>query len=302
MTLKLTFLGTGTSAGIPLIGCHCDVCSSDNPKNNRTRPSVMISYAPLNEGKPKEFAPIFDALAGATRGENMGDIESQRKVLKRFVIDTGPDFRQQMIRHQVDFVDGIFYTHTHADHIYGMDDLRRYNAVLHEPISIYSEPSALEALRKTFHYIFNPRANVNNSFIATLIPVPVEAAVGVDLFGATWTPLRLMHGRLPILGYRVDLPRGDGSVARIAYCTDVSAIPPETFPLLEDLDVLVIDGLRYRHHPTHMTVDQALQQIEYIQPKQAYLTHIAHEIDHDDLNSKLPDGVSLPFDGLEIDI
>ena len=302
MTLKLTFLGTGTSAGIPLIGCHCDVCSSDNPKNNRTRPSVMLSYAPLNAGESKEYAPIHDSLAGAKIGENLGDIEAQRKLLKQFVIDTGPDFREQMIRHRVDFVDGIFYTHTHADHIYGLDDLRRYNAVLQEPISIYSEQSALDSLRKTFHYIFDPSVNVNKSFIATLIPTPVVPGHSIDMYGASWTPLRLLHGRLPILGYRIDLPRIDGTVASVAYCTDVSSIPPETYPLLEDLDVLVIDGLRYRHHPTHMTVDQALEQIDYIKPKQAYLTHIAHEIEHDDLNSRLPEGVSLPFDGMEIEI
>ena len=302
MSLRLTFLGTGTSAGIPLIGCHCDVCESENPKNRRGRPSVMVSYAPVKDEPKKEHEKIVDRLAGAKIGEGLGDLDAQRKELKRFVIDTGPDFREQMIRHRVDFLDGVFYTHTHADHIYGLDDLRRYNAVLNEPMSIYCERETLEGLKKTFHYIFDASQNVNKSFIATLIPELVEVGKEVDRFGGIWTPIRLMHGRLPVVGYRVDLPRADGTQASLAYCTDVSSIPPQSYELLKNLDVLVIDGLRYRHHPTHMTVDQALSQIEHIAPRQAYLTHIAHEIEHEELDRELPDGVNLPWDGLEVEI
>ncbi len=303
MSVKLTFLGTGTSAGIPLIGCHCDVCSSPDPRNNRTRPSVMVSYAPRGDAGVDggSFLPIVDGLGGEIAGEKLKGLDAERRLLKRFVIDTGPDFREQMLRHGVDFIDGVFYTHTHADHIYGLDDLRRYNAVLQEPIYIYAEQKAIDCLRETFSYVFDPSKNVNQSFIASLIPVVLEAGLGISLYGARWTPLRLLHGRLPILGYRVDVPNVDGGFVSLAYCTDVSAIPPETYALLEGLDVLILDGLRYRHHPTHMTVDRALYEMERIKPRRGFLTHLAHEIDHEALSDALPEGVMLPYDGLEIE-
>ena len=268
MSLRLLFLGSGTSAGVPMIGCHCAVCRSTDPRDRRTRPSVMVSYP-----------------------------DAQRLDLPRqFLIDTTPELRVQCLREGIERIDGVFYTHAHADHVFGLDDLRRFNAVQQQPIDAFADAAVLHRFREMFGYIFEPHKNVNPSFVAHLTPRLIEPGVPLDLFGATWTPLALLHGRLAILGFRVDW-----GGAGLAYCTDVSGIPPQTYPLLQHLDVLVIDSLRYRHHPTHFTVDQALEQIENIQPRRAYLTHIAHDIRHADLETRLPENVALAYDGLWVD-
>lgn len=267
MSLQLTFLGTGTSAGVPMVGCDCAVCSSDDPRDNRTRPSVLVSY-------PDKDDPALT---------------------RRLLIDAAPELRQQVIREGIDRLDAVLITHAHADHIFGIDDLRRFNAVMDQPLDMYAEPGDIETLRRMFAYIFEKHRNLNQSFIADLVLMPLEVGATIDLHGAGWTPLRLMHGRQPIIGFRIEL----GGHA-IAYCTDVSGIPPESYPLLEGLDVLVLDALRYRHHPTHFTVDQALEQIDQIKPRQTFLTHIAHDIQHADLDERLPDGVNLGYDGLQV--
>jgi phosphoribosyl 1,2-cyclic phosphate phosphodiesterase len=210
----------------------------------------------------------------------------------------------QIIRQRIHRIDGVFYTHAHADHIFGLDDLRRFNAVMGTPIDIYTEAETLRVIQQCFFYIFNRHRNVNQTFIPDLIPRMVEPGVPLELYGARWTPLRLLHGRLPILGVRVDYPAGgSGEPPRsLAYCTDVSSIPPETYPLLHNLDVLVIDGLRYRHHPTHLSVDQAVEQIGQIRPRRAFLTHMAHDVKHADLEERLPEGVFLSYDGLKVTV
>ncbi|MCC6679590.1 MAG: MBL fold metallo-hydrolase [Phycisphaeraceae bacterium] len=265
--MELIFLGTGTSAGVPMIGCDCEVCRSNDPRDCRTRPSVLVRY----DGRS-------------------------------YLIDAAPELRQQAIAHDITRLDGVLFTHAHADHVLGIDDLRRFNAVMKGPLDIHAEQSVLDRLGVMFRYIFEAHKNINDSFVANLIAHPRMVGEPFDLSGGTWTPLRLMHGRLPIFGYRIDHgPTGtSGGGGAIAYCTDASSVPPETFPLLENLDVLVIDALRYRHHPTHMTVDQALAVIEQVKPRRAYLTHIAHDIRHADLEPKLPEHVYLSFDGLVV--
>lgn len=272
MPLELLFLGTGTSAGVPMIGCHCDVCTSTDARDHRDRASVLISYP--------------DGLIGDELGRP-----------RRLLIDTAPELRSQMIRHSIDAIDGVLYTHGHADHIFGLDDLRRFNAVMHQPIDIFGEKQLLERFFGMFPYIFEPHKNINDGFIPQLIARQIVADQPFDLFDATWTPLRFHHGRLPMVGFRIDLGE-----AAIAYCTDISTIPPTTYPLLQDLDVLVIDALRYRHHPTHLTVDQALEQIDAIKPRQAFLTHISHDISHADLEPRLPEHVRISFDGLTVSV
>lgn len=262
-TLKLTLLGTGTSAGIPMIGCQCDVCTSHDPRDHRDRASAMFQWV-----------------------EDTGKSHT-------VVVDTGPEFRVQMIRHEVMSLDGVLYTHNHADHIFGIDDIRRFNAVTGLPVDIFAEPRVANWLRKTFGYIFDPVKNINQSFVPNLILHHIHTDEPFRVGGRQFEAIRLLHGHLPILGFRT---------GKIAYCTDVSSIPPASWPVLEDLDVLVIDALRYRHHPTHMTVDQALAVIDQVKPKRAYLTHIAHEIRHAELEPKLPEHVFLGYDGLTIEV
>jgi len=266
--MELLFLGTGTSAGVPMIGCGCAVCRSGDPRDRRARPSVLVRYP-----------------------DPMGPAKPTRQVL----IDTAPELRQQAVRHGIDRLDAVLYTHAHADHILGLDDLRRFNAVMGQALDIHAEPGVIETLRRMFRYVFEPHENINPSFVPQLIAHPIEPGRPREVYGATWTPIRLMHGRLPILGFRVD-HAGES----LAYCTDVSSLPPEAYPVLAGLDVLVIDGLRYRHHPTHMTVDQALGVIDQLAPRAAYLTHIAHDISHADLEPRLPEHVHLAYDGLVV--
>ena len=277
MSFELLFLGTGTSAGIPMIGCECAVCQSQDPRDRRGRASVLVSYPELRREDDGVTVPA-DGLI-------------QRRVL----IDTAPELRLQMTRHRINRVDAVLYTHAHADHIFGLDDLRRFNVVMNAPVKIHAEEQVLSRFREMFRYIFEPHLNENQSFVPELLASRIEPGQAMELFGATWTPLRLMHGRLPIVGFRMDM--GGRS---LAYCTDVSSIPAESMERLRGLDVLVIDGLRYRLHPTHLSVEQALQVIGDVKPRCAYLTHIAHDIAHAELEPRLPAGVRLAFDGLSV--
>ena len=270
MGLELVFLGTGTSSGVPMIGCDCGVCRSTDPRDTRTRPSALVRYP---------------------------DPEGTLDTPRQYLIDTTPDLREQALRHAMNRLDGVIYTHAHADHILGIDELRRFNAVMKTPLDILGEQHVLDRLQEMFSYIFESHKNVNQSFVAKLIPQAIHPDAPFELHGARWTPIRLMHGRLPVLGFRVDW--GGRS---LAYCTDVSRFPPEAFGLLENLDLLVIDALRFRHHPTHMTVDQALEAIEQIQPNEAYLTHITHDVHHTDLADYLPAHVHVPYDGLVVSL
>jgi phosphoribosyl 1,2-cyclic phosphate phosphodiesterase len=264
---ELVFLGTGTSAGVPMIGCNCATCRSDDPRDRRSRTSVLVRYGPDD---------------GAAR---------------QFLIDTAPELRLQALGQKLARLDGVFYTHGHADHIFGLDDLRRFNAIMHAPLDIYAEPSVLELLYRTFLYVFEPHSRINHTFVPQLNRRVIQPGPPLDLFGARWTGLRLMHGGLPILGYRIDWAGGS-----MAYCTDVSAIPEETYPLLAGLDVLVLDGLRHEPHPTHLTVAKALEEIALIRPRRAYLTHLAHDLRHADLERDLPPNVAPAYDGLKLTI
>jgi len=211
------------------------------------------------------------------------------------MIDASPEVRHQSIRHGVDWLDALMFTHAHADHVLGLDDLRRFNSVTGGPIEFFAEPEVIQAIRQMFSYIFTDKHHYDNAFVAKLIPLPIGPGQVVEIGQAKWTPIRLMHGRLPILGYRIDW-----AGRSIAYCTDCSTIPPQTLAQMQGLDVLVLDGLRERHHPTHMTLDRACQFAEQINAKQTYLTHIAHDHSHEALLERLPQGVEPAYDGLRI--
>lgn len=253
LPLYITVLGSGTSTGVPTIGCQCEVCTSSDPRDNRLRPSILIRYA----------------------GHGI-------------LIDTTPDFRTQALRAPVERVDAILYTHAHADHILGLDDVRPFNYRQRAAIPIYAMQNTLDAIRRVFNYAFEPepaRTSIPRLKLHAIKDEPF------DLFGLTITPLVVMHGDVEILGFRF------GSAA---YITDQSDIPEKAKERLRDLDVLFLDALRHKPHPTHSTVEQSLKWVEELRPRQAFFTHICHELGHARTEAALPAGVHLAYDGLEI--
>jgi len=280
VSLRFHFLGTGTSSGVPAIGCDCDVCASTDPHDTRLRTSAAVEFTdPLGH---------------------------QRIVL----IDAGPDLRQQILRARITRLDAILFTHNHVDHTWGLDEVRRFNAIQGGPLDIYADDHTLSFLRRVYQHIFERHKNVNDSFVASLIPRRIDPSIPIDLYGLRFTPIPLLHGRLPVLGFRIEpAPReastsGQLDLAQplpLAYCTDVSGIPPESWPLLEGLDTLVLDALRIRKHPTHFNLDQAVRIAERVGARQTRFIHIAHELPHEATNADLPEGMALAHDGLVLD-
>ena len=253
---EIILLGTGTSHGVPVIGCHCAVCESTNPRNNRTRTGVAIN--------------------------------TEQGVI---LIDTSPELRLQLLRERIDLVHAVIYTHGHADHIFGMDDLRLFGYRLERSVPLYCEESVEQQLRMAFPYAFTPPAQ---DLHHGAIPKLELRRIGLDPFevlGQSIQPIRLIHGKLPVLGFRI---------ANFAFCTDVSLIPDDSWPLLEGLDVLVIDALREKAHATHFGIPEALAAVERVRPRKTYLTHVSHLLEYDETNAKLPPGVELSYDGLRI--
>ena len=254
MRAILTVLGSGTSMGVPTIGCDCAVCRSVDPRDRRTRPSVMITY----------------------NGRHV-------------VIDTTPDFREQALREKITQLDAVLYTHTHADHILGIDDLRPLT-YRHKPrkMPLYATPRNCEFLRNMFRYIFEAEYKFGGLPLVELRPI--EGAV--ELFGARFEPLTVIHGETPILGFRF------GSAA---YLTDHSEVPAETLARLQDLDILFLDALRYKPHPTHSSVEQSLKIVEEVKPQRTFFTHICHDLPHEATNAALPPNVRLAYDGMKLE-
>ena len=253
MRVELTVLGSGTSQGVPTIGCRCAVCRSPDPRDNRTRPSILLRY-------------------------------NNRAV----VIDTGPDFRFQALREDLDRLDAVLFTHAHADHVLGLDDVRPFNAA-GQPLPIYGNRPALEGVRRIFQYAFN-----GSSAWAGSVPLLDARMISgpIELFGLEFVPISVLHGQLEVLGFRF---------GPTAYLTDYNQIPEPSVELLRGLDVVFLDALRHTPHPAHMTVQQALEEVERIQPKQAYLTHIAHDLGHEETDRALPEHVRLCYDGLKLE-
>lgn len=269
--LRFIFLGTGTSGGIPIIACDCAACTSDDPRDTRTRQGAAVIWT------------------------------DSRGIERTVLIDATPDLRQQALRHDLRRCDAILFTHNHVDHIFGLDEVRRFNAVMKAPIDIYAERPTMESLFRVYRHIFEKHANVNDSFVASLIPHEMNPDLPLDLYGLRFTPIRLLHGRLPILGFRIDPLSGvAASPLPLAYCTDVSAIPTESWRVLEGLDTLVLDGLRHRHHPTHFNLGQATDAALQIGARRTWLIHLAHEIVHADVDPTLPEGIGLAWDGLTL--
>lgn len=253
---SLVMLGTGTSVGVPVVGCDCDVCTSGHPRNQRTRAGVLVR---------------------APEGE--------------FVIDTPPELRLQLLREKARAIHAAFFTHGHADHIMGLDDLRIFGYRLDKSIPLYCEPLVEEQLRKTFHYAFATGKPAHRFAVPRLHFEPIAPLEPIQLLGLEVKPIRLMHGKLPICGFRI---------GNVAYCTDVSTIPKETHGQLDNLDVLIIDALRHEPHPTHMSVKQAVSVIRKVKAKRGYLTHLSCRLDYEKTTAELPENIELAYDGLEI--
>ncbi len=253
--LKLTVLGSGTSVGVPTIGCNCKVCRSTDPRDRRLRPSVCLRWD------------------GHT-----------------VMIDTGPDFRQQALTHQLERIDAVFYTHAHADHILGIDDLRPFNYHQKEPIPIYAAASAMDVIRHVFSYIFHDGPTESSR---PKISTQIFASEPIPVHGIDFLPIPVRHGSGECHGFRF---------GRNAYLTDHSEIPESSLQLLEGLDVLFLDALRYKPHPTHSTIDSSLKTVQRLQPRRTYFTHISHDLLHERAQSLLPPNVLLAYDGLEIDL
>ncbi len=248
--MKITFLGTGTSVGIPSIGCDCDTCLSDDRRDKRLRASILIE-----EGAYK------------------------------IVVDTSTDFRYQALRIGLKRLDAVLFTHAHADHCFGLDDARPLMYRNKMAIPVYATDVTWEGLLRVYAYAFQP----SQSGVPQIIPHTIES--DFTLCGLEIKPLTVLHGALAVTAFRI---------GNFAYVTDCNVIPDTTLAELRGLDVLVIDALRFKTHPTHMTLDEALGYIKKLQPQRALLTHISHDIKHAETSGHLPEGVEIAYDGLEV--
>ena len=253
---QMVFLGTGTSVGVPVIGCGCATCTSTNPKNQRTRCALALG---LPEGV--------------------------------LLVDTPPDLRTQLLRERLGVAHAVLYTHEHADHLFGLDDLRLFPFYLGHAMPLYCEATVEARIRKSFDYAFTPEANTHSGAAPQLEFRQITTAP-FEVLGSRVIPLRLKHGpRFDVLGFRF---------GNMAYCTDTNAIPPETLALMENLDVLVLDALRPRPHVTHFSLEEAVVLAEQLRPKRTLFTHMSHELEHEATNAALPAGMELAYDGLRV--
>ena len=251
---SFTFLGTGTSVGVPMIGCHCRVCTSDNPRNHRFRCAGLIKLPNGN-----------------------------------ILIDTPPELRLQLLRAKVGAIHSVLFTHYHADHLHGLDDLRPIQHFLGQPVPLFCAEDVEERIRSAFSYAFD---STKPGKIKTYVPnLSFERIklTPVNVLGEIVTPVPLIHGNFDVLGFRIK---------DLAYCTDVNHIPENSMKLLQNLDILVLDALRDKPHPAHFNLKQALEIVKILKPKQTYFTHLCHDLDHDEVEAMLPKGVNLAYDGL----
>ena len=276
--VRLLLLGTGTSAGVPVIGCDCAVCTSDDPRDRRTRSGAALLFR--DEG-------------------------GQERVV---LLDCGPDHREHSIRHRLRRADAILFTHDHVDHTFGLDDVRRYNALMKTPIGVYCDERTRDFLERVYRHIFRRHENVNDSFVADLFVRTIRAGEPIDVHGIRFSPFEVLHGRLPVLAFRIEALDETGRIAKVqpgplplAYCTDLSAMPPAAWPLLRGLETLVLDCLRFRAHPTHLTVAQATGIAREADARRTVFVHMTHDILHARDGAQLPDGMEFGYDGLVLD-
>jgi phosphoribosyl 1,2-cyclic phosphate phosphodiesterase len=275
--LRFTLLGSGTSSGVPVVGCDCPTCTSDDPRDKRLRCSGCLQFT---------------------------DPDGQERAI---LLDSSPDLRQQALRMKLHRCDAILYTHAHVDHTFGLDEVRRFNVLMKAHIEVFADDRTMRALHRIFDHIFNRDLNSKHAFVARVLPRVIDPARPVDLFGLRFEPVRLLHGGLEVLGYRIEALDYQGQVADdqpaplpLGYCTDVSAIPPESWAKLTGLRTLLLDMLRYRKHPMHFSLDEAIAAAERIAAEQTWFIHVTHDVLHADLDPRLPDRMNLAYDGLVI--
>ncbi len=252
--MRVVFLGTGTSQGVPVIGCRCAVCTSSDPRNRRMRPSLWIEFGG-----------------------------------KHVVIDTPAEFRLQAIEHGIPRLDALLYTHAHADHVFGIDDIRRFNQMQREVIPLFASDETLKALERIAGYIFD--RSIDGWNVPKADPRPIHGEF--NLLGARVEPLWVWHGKLRVTAFRI---------GGFAYVTDCSKIPGESMQRLYGLDVLVLGALRYEPHPAHFSIGEAVEVIEKLRPKRAFLTHLCHDVDHATAEAELPPHIRLAYDGLALEL
>ncbi len=253
--MRVTILGSGTSHGVPAVGCHCPVCTSPDPRDRRTRCSIAVEW----------------------RGETL-------------LVDTPPELRQQVIRSGIRRVDALLYTHDHADHLFGLDDVRRFNELQEGEVPVFGRERTLETLRRAFRYVFVPTQVGGGKPKLALTPLPGDV---LEWAGCRIEVIPVFHGRLEVLAFRF---------AEFAYVTDVSSIPPASLERLRGLDTLVLDALRWEEHPTHFSIPEALEIVAELRPRRTFFTHIAHNLPHAETERELPSGVRLAYDGLILDL
>jgi phosphoribosyl 1,2-cyclic phosphate phosphodiesterase len=254
-SLRITVLGSGTSSGVPTIGCTCDVCLSADPRDKRLRPSVLLQYEDRN-----------------------------------VIIDTTPDFRAQVLRLGLRNLDAVVYTHAHADHILGLDDVRPFNYFQKSTNPLYATEETFAIIKRVFAYAFQDEPTESSR---PRLDLHILDGAPFPLFGREFIPIRLNHGKGTVYGFRI---------GRAAYLTDHSNIPDESKALLDGLDVLFLDALRRRPHPTHTTLDQAIELVNELNPNRAYFTHMCHDLGHAQTEEQLPPHIRLAYDGLEIEV
>lgn len=254
--MKVTILGCGTSTGVPVIGCRCSVCTSEEPKNRRTRTSALFQ-------------------AGG----------------HSILVDTSTDLRAQCLTNQIERIDAVLFTHPHADHIHGIDELRIFNILQRSAIPCYGNEETIERIKTMFNYIFSEDLNSQWNWKPQLTLHRIEEPQKV--FDIRVVPVKIRHGRLTILGYRIE---------DVAYLTDCSGVPQESMELLKGIRLLIVGALREKPHPTHFTIQQAIELSERLKPERTILTHLSHSIDYDTLSRELPKGIEPAYDGMTLHI
>jgi len=267
--VKVTVLGSGTSSGVPFIGCTCAVCTSTDPRDQRTRPSILIDL------EPRAPSPELRAPSPETR---------------YVLVDTSTDLRQQCLANHVTRVDAVLFTHAHADHICGFDDIRRFTQMQDQAMACFGSADTLADLQRMFQYVFTPPKQRGGG-----VPRVRAFTLGgaFNLGAAEFVPVPVLHGVLPVLGFRV---------GAFAYLTDCNRIPDSSWPLLDGVTTVIVDALRHRPHSTHFSVDEAVAVVSRMGATRAYFTHISHDLGHADTCARLPRGVELAYDGQVIEI